>query len=124
MDLGSVSVMAEVIVNGTHLGILWKKPFRIDLGETIKEGDNQLELKVTNLWPNRLIGDEKLPQDYERRGRNTKKWPKWLLANTPRPSKRLTFTSHKFWDKDSALQSSGLLGPVVIRPYLRTPLPK
>jgi hypothetical protein len=124
LDLGSVFVMAEVIVNGTSLGTLWKQPFRVDLGDSIKAGENRLEIKVTNLWPNRLIGDESLKLDFERRGRDTKKWPAWLLEKTPRPSDRLTFHSHQFWDQDSELLPSGLLGPVIIRPYLRVQIPE
>jgi hypothetical protein len=123
LDLGNVRVMAEVVVNGTNLGVLWKKPFRIELSDTVKAGENQIEIHVTNLWPNRLIGDESLPMDYQRKGRNTSKWPQWLRNDTPRPTNRLTFTSHKFWDRDSPLQSSGLLGPVLIRPYVRTEIP-
>lgn len=116
LDLGSVGVIAEVIVNGQHLGILWKAPFRIDLDDFVNEGVNTLEVKVTNLWVNRLIGDEHLPQDFERKGRKIKEWPEWLLDDQKRPSERVTFATHKHWDKDAELQLSGLLGPVRIIP--------
>ena len=58
MDLGQVHEIAEVRLNGQNLGILWKEPFRIDITKAARPGDNELEVRVTNLWPNRLIGDE------------------------------------------------------------------
>ena len=122
LDLGRVEVMAEVFVNGTSLGVLWKQPFRVDLGSVLHEGENLLELRVTNLWPNRLIGDETLALDFSRKGRVTDQWPQWLLDKTPRPSARTTFMSRQFWDSESALLPSGLLGPVLIRPYVRQAL--
>jgi len=62
LDLGRVEVMAEVRLNGQDLGILWKPPYRVDIGEAAKAGDNTLEIKVVNLWINRQIGDEFLPE--------------------------------------------------------------
>ncbi len=120
LDLGSVRVIAEVLVNGKKLGILWKFPFRMSLEGIVHEGENDLEVRVTNLWPNRLIGDEHLSQDFERRGRAIKKWPKWLLNATHRPSDRVSFAGYKHWQKDSPLPSSGMLGPVTIQPYVRS----
>lgn len=52
-------------VNGKSLGTLWKPPYRLDITESIKPGNNFVEIAVTNLWPNRLIGDEKLPEEAE-----------------------------------------------------------
>ena len=57
LDLGEVQVMAHVILNGHDLGILWKKPFQVDITDVLKSGENTLEITVANLWPNRLIGD-------------------------------------------------------------------
>lgn len=114
LDLGSVEEIAEVILNGKNLGVLWKAPFRINIDDVVQEGTNTLEIKITNLWPNRLIGDEQLPMDYETKGRNVKQWPEWLLNHTDRPTERVTFAAFKHWDKDSALLPSGLLGPVKI----------
>ena len=112
LDLGSVSVIAEVIINGKNVSTLWKAPFRINVDNFVKKGKNILEIKVTNLWPNRLIGDEKLPLDYKRKGNKIKALPNWLLNNTKRPSERTTFSSWKHWNKDDNLLMSGLLGPV------------
>lgn len=124
LDLGNVKVIAEVIVNGKNTGILWKAPFRIKLDDYVHVGVNDLEIRVTNLWPNRLIGDEHLPDDCERGDWVPASWPDWLINNTERPSGRVTFTTWKHWHKDSPLQVSGLLGPVYIRPYVKVALEK
>jgi hypothetical protein len=62
LDLGRVEVMAEVKLNGQNLGILWTRPFRVDVSAAAKAGENALEVKVVNLWPNRLIRDAGLPE--------------------------------------------------------------
>jgi hypothetical protein len=82
------------------------------LTHAAKPGVNRLEVKVTNLWPNRLIGDEQLPPDCEWNGKQLKEWPKWLLEGKPSPTGRVTFTTWHHWTKDSPLLESGLLGPV------------
>ncbi|WP_158796461.1 glycosyl hydrolase [Pedobacter sp. L105] len=118
LDLGSVREMAQVFLNGKDLGILWKAPFTMEIGKYLHAGTNHLEIKVTNLWKNRLIGDERFPDD--QRTNNENKWPDWILDSTiHRNSKRMAFTSHKYYNKDSELQLSGLLGPVVLRSYKR-----
>lgn len=113
LDLGKVEVMARVRLNGKDLGILWKAPYRVNISGAAKVGDNKLEVEVTNLWPNRMIGDEQLPEDSDRHGNGTlKAWPEWLAGDAPSPTGRFTFTSWRLWGKDSPLQPSGLLGPV------------
>lgn len=119
LDLGNVKVIAEVFLNGKSLGILWKPPFRVSLDAVAHEGINELEVRITNLWPNRLIGDDRLPEDFEWGEWTIKSWPDWLLNKSKRPSERVTFTTWKHWNKDSELQVSGLLGPVLIRVYKR-----
>jgi hypothetical protein len=127
LDLGRVAVIAELTVNGQDLGILWKPPFRADITGVVRAGANDLEVKVVNLWPNRLIGDEHLPEDCEWHPPSTPhnltprswgpviaRWPKWLLEGKPSPTGRVTFTTWKHWTKDDPLLESGLLGPVVI----------
>jgi len=58
LDLGVVKDVAEVAVNGKYLGILWKTPFKVDITGFLKLGSNQILIEVTNLWVNRLIGDQ------------------------------------------------------------------
>ncbi|MEI6297942.1 MAG: glycosylhydrolase-like jelly roll fold domain-containing protein, partial [bacterium] len=116
LDLGKVAVMAEVKLNGKDLGILWKPPFRLEVTDTLKPGENTLEVKVVNLWINRQIGDEFLPEDCDRNGDGTlKAWPKWLEEGKSSPTGRFTFTSWKLWKKSDPLQESGLLGPVTLQ---------
>ena len=90
LDLGEVKNLAEVVVNGKSLGIVWKKPFRIDISGAMKTGENTLEVKVTNLWVNRLIGD--------------------MQAGAI----KVTYTTMPFYQANSPLLPSGLMGPVQI----------
>jgi hypothetical protein len=115
LDLGAVKNFAEVFLNDQNLGILWKPPFRANLTPAVKPGVNKLVVKVTNLWPNRLIGDEQLPPDVEWKGKQIKEWPQWFLDGKPSPTGRLTFTTWHHWMKDSPLLESGLLGPVTLQ---------
>lgn len=113
LDLGRVEVMAEVMLNGQYLGTLWKIPYRLDITKAIKPGKNRLLLRITNLWVNRMIGDEHLPEDSERNPDGTlRSWPKWLLEGKRSPTGRFTFTTWRLWHRDDPLQPSGLLGPV------------
>ncbi len=91
MDLGDVQNIAEVILNGKSQGTVWKTPFKVNITEGVKTGDNTLEIKVTNLWVNRLIGDAQ-----------------------PDVKTKLTFTTMPFYSGQEPLLPSGLLGPVVI----------
>jgi hypothetical protein len=91
IDLGIVKNIADVSLNGKHLGLVWTAPWRIDVSSTLKSGENVLKIEVINLWPNRLIGDAALPAE-----------------------KRLTNTNIVF-KKDAPLLPSGLLGPVTIQ---------
>lgn len=63
LDLGTVYDLAEVSVNSRELGTLWKPPYRVDVTDVLKAGANQLEIKVTNQWTNRLIGDRSASPD-------------------------------------------------------------
>lgn len=117
LDLGNVKVIAEVKVNGKDMGILWHAPFTVDITDAVRPGENTIKVKVTNLWPNRLIGDEAYPEDCDWGDWTLNSWPDWLCGDGKRDSERVTFTTWKHWKKDDPLQPSGLLGPVVIRPY-------
>ena len=89
LDLGDVDDLAEVLVNGKSAGIAWKTPFNVDLTGLIHPGSNELSVRVTNLWVNRLIGDQQ----------------SWAL-------KKYAFTDFEPYKADSPLLPSGLLGPV------------
>lgn len=112
LNLGNVQVLAKVKLNGKDLGTLWMSPFKTDISSAIKAGDNSLEVEVTNLWINRLIGDEKLPAY----SKTPREFPKWLTAGEAPPSnipfRTLSVTKH--WKATDKLVPSGLIGPVVI----------
>jgi len=93
LDLGKVKNIAEVTLNGKSLGILWKEPFQVDVTGAVQTGENKLSVKVTNLWPNRLIGDQKLPE-----------------------KARATWASVSLYKETDPLLPSGLLGPVKLIP--------
>jgi hypothetical protein len=120
LDLGAVKHIAKIKVNNKEVGIVWTAPWRIEIPlEVLKPRNNQLEIEVTNVWANRLIGDEQEPDDckwipgYISGGYSLKEFPDWFLQKRERPSKgRFCFTSWKYFTKDSPLISSGLLGPV------------
>lgn len=120
LDLGKVAVIAQVNLNGQDLGILWKSPFRVDVTQALRPGDNLLEVQVTNLDVNRAIGDEQLPDDGEYNPDGVlKSWPTWLLESKPSPAGRHTFATYRIWKRDSPLQESGLLGPVRLLSTMR-----
>ena len=113
LDLGDVEVVASVKLNGQDAGIAWKNPYRVALGAAAHPGKNTLEIRVANLWVNRLIGDEKLPPDSDRnQGGVLKSWPQWLLEGKTSPTGRHSFATWRHWTAEDALRPSGLLGPV------------
>ncbi len=89
LNLGDVKNIAEVKVNGTALPTLWKPPFKVNITSALRPGANNLEIVVTNLWVNRLIGDQQ-----------------------PGAKEKYTFTTHNPYKAKSPLLPSGLLGPV------------
>ncbi len=128
LDLGAVEVIAEVFINDKPLGIFWARPFTMDVTDHLKEGDNKLVIHVTNLWPNRLIGDEQEAEPYKYspggggkgfaslNGGAIQELPTWYKNNEPKPNDgRVAFATWKHYTKDSPLLQSGLMGPVVIR---------
>ena len=130
LDLGEVKNLATLSVNGVQVGVLWHPPFQADITNFIHRGDNELSVAVTNLWVNRMIGDEQEEDDVEWSepfqfgaapnspgvGRFMKKVPEWLSKGLPRPStRRHAVVSFKFYEKDAPLLRSGLMGPVVLK---------
>jgi len=129
LDLGRVEVFAEVRLNSKNLGVLWRPPRRVDITETVRPGENNLEVLVTNLWSNRLIGDEHLPPEnqYDESGGMfggaIKELPDWYVEGKPKPpGGRITFATWKHFDKDSPLLESGLAGPVLLRTAVVRPI--
>ncbi|WP_235835845.1 glycosyl hydrolase [Cognatitamlana onchidii] len=91
IDLGNVSVMAKVKLNGKAIGGVWMAPYRLNVSEAIKTGENKLEIEVVNLWRNQLIRDKSRKED--------EKYT-WIVIDKITP--------------ESPLQKSGLIGPVTI----------
>lgn len=120
LSLGVVNDISEVIVNDRRAGVLWYPPFIVDITDLIVPGENRLEIKVTNNWANRLIGDEQEPADFEwgydrgpDRGRAIKAYPDWFIKDEARPSAgRITFSLWNYYRQDSPLQAAGMVGPV------------
>jgi hypothetical protein len=113
LDLGQVEVMATVTLNGKNLGVLWKAPYQVDVTGAVRPGSNALEVRVVNLWINRQIADEALPDDSQRNPDGTlKTWPDWVGQGKPSPTGRQTFTSWRLWKKTDKPVPSGLIGPV------------
>lgn len=124
LSLGEVKNLCEVWLNGKYLGILWKPPFRVDITGAVRPGPNKLEVHVTNLWVNRLIGDEQYPDDCEWQGSQLKAFPQWFVEGKPRPvPQRLTFTTWKHWNRDASPLPSGLLGDVEVYAVRRVQVP-
>ena len=122
LDLGTVHEMASIKVNGRSVGVAWYPPFRMDVTAALKAGVNLLEIRVTNTWASRLIGDEQEPEDCkwdewegfrDFGGRCLKAYPDWFVKNQPRPSQgRKCFVTYNYFKKDAPLLPAGLLGPV------------
>ncbi len=89
LDLGNVHEIAEVKVNGQSCGTVWCPPWRVNVTDALKSGENKLQIEVVNFWPNRIIGDASLP-----------------------PAERLTRTNIRKLTAETPLESAGLLGPV------------
>ena len=99
LELGEVRDVAEVIVNGRSAGVLWTKPFELNIRDYVKEGENQVEIKITNMWINRLTGDIDLPVEEK-------------FTRTNRPPILEPYS--EIGDETYRIQRSGLLGPVTL----------
>jgi len=84
-----VKSIADVRVNGRSVGYAWRPPFRVDVTDAVTTGMNNVEIRVSNLWPNRLIGDKQ-----------------------PGVARKYAFAIFDPFRADSPLLPSGLLGPV------------
>jgi alpha-L-rhamnosidase len=91
LNLGEVHEVARIRINGSSLTPLWKHPYAARVDPYMHPGINTLQVEVTNLWPNRLIGDAQ-----------------------PGVPHRYTWTNIKTFTALSQLLPSGILGPVRI----------
>ncbi len=89
IDLGSVGDVAEVIINGRSVGTVWKAPYRLEISHAVRPGLNLIEIRVANLWVNRLIGDAQ------------------------QGAKKIAYTAAPTYQPDAPLRRSGLIGPVI-----------
>ena len=94
IDLGSVTSMAKVYLNGQYAGGAWTPPYTVDVTDYVRQGNNQLRVEVVNNWMNRLIGDQNLPE-----------------------AERITWAPVNPYNAESDLQPSGLFGPVKVYQY-------
>jgi len=99
LDLGEVLDVAEVFVNGKSAGVLWTKPFKLDIQDHVIEGINTLEITITNMWINRLTGDLSLP-------------PEKRFCQTNRPPESRYYS--EVGDETYRVQRAGLIGPVTL----------
>ncbi len=83
--------IARIKLNGKDLGVVWRPPFRVDVTQAVRSGENDLEVTVVSSWRNRLIGDRQLAEDQRRLRTNIRVTNDWKL------------------------ESSGLLGPIVLQ---------
>lgn len=90
IDLGAVGDLAEVRVNGRSAGTVWKAPYRLDIASSVRAGRNRLEIRVANLWVNRLIGDQQPGAE------------------------KIGFTTIGTFTASAPLRPSGLIGPVTL----------
>lgn len=95
LNLGEVRELAQVLVNGKDVGTVWHAPYRLDVSDAVKAGTNHLEVRVANLWVNRLIGDAQ------------------------ESATKTTFTALPTYRADAPLRASGLIGPVVVEGQVR-----
>lgn len=100
LDLGALSHVADVTLNGVHLGVSWTAPYRLDITDVLQAGDNRLEIAVANTWNNRLKGDAVTGEEYT-----------WT---NPESTDIAGLNKIDVPWKDVPLLKSGLLGPVKI----------
>ncbi len=100
IDLGELRDVAEVFVNGKSAGILWTKPYQLNITSLVQQGKNDLRIEVVNLWVNRLSGDMLLD-------------PKDRFCKTNQ-----TYMEKEVWpggDEPFRIQPAGLFGPVKVK---------
>jgi hypothetical protein len=106
--LGDVRESASVTVNGRPAGTLFAIPFEINIGPLLREGENRIEISVTNLPANRI-------SDYDRRG------VEWRIF------REINFVGIHYRNETFSRWQplpSGLLGPVKLLEMQPMPQPR
>ena len=63
LDLGMVhNGVAHVYLNGVDCGLAWCAPWKLDVVRALRRGRNEIVIRITNTWQNRLILDCRLPE--------------------------------------------------------------
>ncbi|MBI5387775.1 MAG: hypothetical protein HZA90_24195 [Verrucomicrobia bacterium] len=114
LNLGTLKNLASVRLNGRDLGVIWTAPWRVEITGAIQARGNQLEIAVVNLWPNRLIGDAKLPPEKRFTKSNVKTYLGVPLDFSPPGGCKFCEARQKTRELEKSLLPSGLLGPVTI----------
>lgn len=91
INLNELVAMAKVRINGTYVGGVWTPPYRVDITDAVRNGENDVEIEVTTTWKNRIVGDLNLPEE-----------------------ERHTWVAYQPWTAGEPLQKTGLIGPVTI----------
>lgn len=124
LNLGTVKELASVTINGQFVTVLWHAPFKVDISKYIRKGVNSVSIAVTNTWANRILGDNRYPDDCEwekelqidtknSAGSSLAYFPEWLMKGQKRPSsKRVTFSTWNYFTKEYPLIESGLLSEI------------
>lgn len=106
LEFDQLIEVAHLYLNDQDLGILWKKPYRMDITDALKPGSNMLRVDVANTWANGLAGDARLPADQRRTRTNVTRLPNaWSYPLDEIPN------------EDYGLLDSGIDGPVKISIY-------
>lgn len=127
LEIEKIANIASIVVNGTDFGILWAKPYSINIASALKKGINSIKIKVANSWSNRLIGDEYFPVEYmlNESGGINEPIPDWVregkIENRP-VKERKAFTVVKFYSKEDSLPPSGIFGKISLRKSISIPI--
>jgi len=91
LDLGEIANIAEIKINGKDCGTLWTFPYKVNISDALQKGKNTIEIRITNTWANRIMGDQKLPE-----------------------KERFTWSLARYRLEGNPLLKAGLLGPIKI----------
>ena len=118
-----IANLGRVVINGAECAVLWTPPYRVDITQYVKVGRNTIEVGVTNSWNNRLVGDERYPENHkfvesggwEKGTYRLTEIPDWYTNDLPKPdNKRVAFVTWKVFAADSPLHDAGIIGTVKI----------